>query len=335
MTFYRSRLSSVQSILRLLSFQRKQQMREQISFVYERYFSSLQKIVLTTLKILERRIISNSFVTYDAWNPDPRKQRDLAPLFLPYHAHSEGFTAVILTYNKPDSLFSVIRLLSRVRSLRSIVIVWNHWSQPPPATEWPQLNRPTHIIQMDRNLLSNRFILFSEITTEALFQTWRENPDRLVGFLPRAAVFNESTKQYEYATEWANSMNIILTGASFYHKYYGMLYHELLPAAMLDYVEKIMNCEDIAMNFLISNATGKSPIKVTPRKKFVCPKCDSNGISPWDVPRLLQRSACINKFVAFFNNSPLVDSVSRHDPVLFKTPSEIDIFNPYNQVGPL
>ncbi|VDN23432.1 unnamed protein product [Gongylonema pulchrum] len=133
MTFYRSRLSSVQSILRLLSFQRKQQMREQISFVYERYFSSLQKIVLTTLKILERRIISNSFVTYDAWNRDPRKQRDLAPLFLPYHAHSDGFTAVILTYNKPDSLFSVIRLLSRVRSLRSIVIVWNHWSQPPPG----------------------------------------------------------------------------------------------------------------------------------------------------------------------------------------------------------
>ncbi|VDN23431.1 unnamed protein product [Gongylonema pulchrum] len=37
------------------------------------------------------------------------------------------------------------------------------------TTEWPQLNRPTHIIQMDRNLLSNRFILFSEITTEAVF----------------------------------------------------------------------------------------------------------------------------------------------------------------------
>ncbi|VDO16515.1 unnamed protein product, partial [Brugia timori] len=105
-------------------------------------------------------------------------------------------------------------------------------------------------------MLSNRFIMFSEITTDAIFsldedtvamnideiefgyQTWRENPDRLVGFLPRAAVFNESTRLYEYHTEWANSMNIILMGAAFYHKYYGMLYHELLPSEIIEYVEK-------------------------------------------------------------------------------------------------
>lgn len=63
-------------------------------------------------------------------------------------------------------------------------------------------------------------------------------------------------------------------------------------------------------------------------------ECDSNGISPMDAPRLLQRSACINAFVSFFGTNPLVNSVSRLDPVLYKTPSE-DVIDPYSQVGPL
>lgn len=34
--------------------------------------------------------------------------------------------------------------------------------------EWPHINRPIHVIHMDQNMLSNRFILFSEITTDAV-----------------------------------------------------------------------------------------------------------------------------------------------------------------------
>lgn len=56
-----------------------------------------------------------------------------------------------------------------------------------------------------------------------LFKTWRENPDRLVGFMPRSAVFNESTKSYQYHVECENSMNIILMRAAFYHKVRGNL----------------------------------------------------------------------------------------------------------------
>lgn len=193
------------------------------------------------------------------------------------------------------------------------------------AAEWPQINRQIHVIQMNENRLSNRFLPFREISTEAVFsldddiitltadeiefgyqvsicdsslfkwifrwyravlatlkfsidrlansglplgriyhllastdeaicsfqksgiihadfgrriwnilfdtkritiistnisvlKTWRENPDRLVGYLPRSAVFNISMNKYEYVTEWSNEMNIVLTGASFYHK---------------------------------------------------------------------------------------------------------------------
>uniref|UniRef100_A0A8R1XM52 Exostosin GT47 domain-containing protein n=1 Tax=Onchocerca volvulus TaxID=6282 RepID=A0A8R1XM52_ONCVO len=352
LTFSRSRLSSVLTCLRLLSSKRKQGMREQISFVYNHYFSSLEKIVLTTLNILERRIISNSFTTYDDWNCNSSMNYLSPPFFLPFHASAEGFTGIILIHNKFDSLFVVIRLLAKVASLRSIVVVWNHPDEPPPMTEWPHINRPIHVIRMDQNMLSNRFIMFSEITTDAVFsfdedivtmnveeiefgyQTWRENPDRLVGFLPRFAVFNESTKLYEYHTDWANSMNISLLGAAFYHKYYGMLYHELLPPKMIEYIERNKNCEDIAMNFLISSITGKNPLKVSPRETFICLKCANNNISAWDARRLLQRSACVNLFISYFGYNPLVRSVSRHDPVLYKVPFE-GITNPYSQVGPV
>ena len=49
-----------------------------------------------------------------------------------------------------------------------------------------------------------------------------------------------------------------------------------------------MNCEDILMNFVIANATGKAPIKVSPRKKFRCQDCSSASPSLSVDPRYFQ-----------------------------------------------
>ena len=43
-----------------------------------------------------------------------------------------------------------------------------------------------------------------------------------------------------------------------------------MPKRIRDYVDRSINCEDIAMNFLIANVSGKGPLKVGPRKKFQC-----------------------------------------------------------------
>jgi len=45
---------------------------------------------------------------------------------------------------------------------------------------------------------------------------------------------------------------MVLTGAAFVHKYYLYLYTYHLPQAIRDKVDEYMNCEDIAMNFLVS-----------------------------------------------------------------------------------
>lgn len=55
---------------------------------------------------------------------------------------------------------------------------------------------------------------------------------------------------------------MVLTGAAFYHKYWNYVYTTQMPTAIKDWVDEHMNCEDIAMNFLVANITNKPPIKV-------------------------------------------------------------------------
>lgn len=84
-------------------------------------------------------------------------------------------------------------------------------------------------------------------------------------------------------------------------------------------VDEMMNCEDIAMNFLVSNATGKGPIKVLPRKKFRCPECAHwKSLSNDVVNHLKARSECINEFANIYGYMPLKEVEYRADPVLFK-----------------
>ncbi|MEQ2250942.1 Exostosin-2 [Ilyodon furcidens] len=86
--------------------------------------------------------------------------------------------------------------------------------------------------------------------------------------------------KWKYESEWTNEVSMVLTGAAFYHKYFNYLYTYKMPGDIKNWVDAHMNCEDIAMNFLVANITGKAPIKVTPRKKFKCPECTAiDGLS--------------------------------------------------------
>lgn len=48
-------------------------------------------------------------------------------------------------------------------------------------------------------------------------------------------------------------------------QYYAYLYSYVMPQAIRDMVDEYINCEDIAMNFLVSHITRKPPIKVSRR----------------------------------------------------------------------
>merc|ERR1712117_860689 len=104
-----------------------------------------------------------------------------------------------------------------------------------------------------------------------------------------------------------SQISMVLTGASFYHKYWHYLYTAAPNPDAQDiktWVDANMNCEDIAMNFLVANATGQPPIKVAPRKKF---KCSTTG-----------GGLCINLFSEKYGGMPLRTVEYRVDPVLYK-----------------
>lgn len=329
---------SVIDISKSVSEDRRSEMSAHCVWLYQKYFSSMERITNVSLDLLNHRIFPEHVSFYEDWNSPPKSITIQPPLFLQARtSRSQGFTAVVLAYDRIDSLFSIIKSLQLVPSLSKILVVWNNPDKsPPPSSEWPPVNRPLQIIRTKTNKLSNRFYPYKEIETDAVlsldddivmltadeldfgFDVWREFPDRIVGFPSRTHVWDNVTKSWKYESEWTNEISMVLTGAAFYHKYWNHLYTVSMPSEIRNWVDERMNCEDIAMNFLISNVTNKAPIKVTPRKKFKCPKCTNTEMLSADLGHMIERTNCINKFSKIYDYMPLKTVEFRADPVLYK-----------------
>jgi glucuronyl/N-acetylglucosaminyl transferase EXT1 len=131
--------------------------------------------------------------------------------------------------------------------------------------------------------------------------------------------------QWAYTSKWGNEYSIVLTGAAFIHKYYLHLFHQI-PKSSLDLVNQYSNCEDILMNFLVSDLTGLPPIKVTQKKQYMT-RIDASEPQPvlgklasrWDnSSHFHERQRCMNSFTDDFGRMPLQFSELRLDPLLFK-----------------
>ncbi|XP_072762562.1 exostosin-2 isoform X2 [Anoplolepis gracilipes] len=224
-------------LLKKISHQRITEMQEQNAWLYDRYFSGMDKITETTLEILTDRVFPHLTRDYTYWNV-PSYKGKASPLFLPVTApKTRGFTAVILTYDRLELLFLLINKLVKVPSLSKVLVIWNNQHKnPPPSARWPKVNKPLKVIQTKENKLSNRFYPYDEIETEAVlsidddiimltadevefaYEVWREFPDRIVGFPSRIHMWDNSTNCWKYESEWTNSISMVLTGAAFHHK---------------------------------------------------------------------------------------------------------------------
>ena len=95
------------------------------------------------------------------------------PLFLPLRPpSSQGFTAVILTYDRLESLFQVINSVAKVPSLAKVVVVWNNQKKSPPPsmyiyiymydlTKSDQVRcKDVHLTRHDLNLMYHNSLTF-------------------------------------------------------------------------------------------------------------------------------------------------------------------------------
>lgn len=111
------------------------------------------------------------------------------------------------------------------------------------------------------------------------------------------------------------SYNMVLTKGAFLHRDWLATYSASVPPAVAAYIDRHRNCEDIAMAFLVADATGLPPIFDR------APSLQDLGQGIWKIKGISSlsghadgRSACVTRFAAEFGGLPLVDRLlSAHD----------------------
>ena len=225
------------------------------------------------------------------------------------------------TFRRNNRLIRAIDHFTQCKHVHSIQVIWSDLDNSPPNTllEYPKVEVERHTV----NSLNNRFKALLPIETEAVFSVdddlfidcdtlfsaflaWKSSPRALVGFGPRAGVYLEDEQRFQYKTQWwtwwNGWYNIILTKACFMHRDYVQgLYMETVPNEFLDYIDLHKNCEDIAMQFVVSKVSGTAPLWV----KGYMDDFGGDGISSGG-GHFEHRSGCIDRLVDGFKGNPLV-----------------------------
>ncbi|KAL7147839.1 hypothetical protein ABFS83_06G135700 [Erythranthe nasuta] len=249
-----------------------------------------------------------------------------------------GYTLLINTWKRNDLLKQSISHYASCPGLDSVHIVW---SEPDPPSE-SLIKFLNHAIKLNskdareielkfdinkEDSLNNRFkeikdlksdvvfsidddIIFPCTTVELAFSVWQSAPDTMVGFVPRVHWLDKSTGNQDmyvysgwWSVWWTGTYSIILSKASFFHKKYLSMYTYEMPSSIREYVTNNRNCEDIAMSFLVANATGAPPIWV----KGNIFEIGSTGISSLGGHNE-RRTHCVNWFAGEYGRMPLVST---------------------------
>ncbi|XP_051527551.1 exostosin-1c [Myxocyprinus asiaticus] len=344
-------LLQVPSTVRAVGIDRVLALRQRTQMLWEAYFSSVDKIVLTTLEIIKDRVYSHISRNKFMWNALPGGLLVL-PEYSTHLAHypfyylnlgirpGQEFTAVIHAtsplISQSQPVMKLLQVVSKSKYCSQIIILWNSEKSPPNRSKWPPMPVPL-IVTDGRRKTSSRFLPHAAIETEAVlsldedtvlltseinfaFHVWRSFPERIVGYPPRSHFWDPMKRAWGYTSKWTNEYSIVLTGAAFYHRYYHHLFSNYLPSSLRALVDRNSNCEDILMNFLVSSVTHLPPIKVAQRKQYKeMPALQGTKMAPWANPEhFTQRQECVNTFANWFGYMPLVHSQFRLDPVLFK-----------------
>jgi hypothetical protein len=215
--------------------------------------------------------------------------------------------------------------------VESIHITWSE-STPPPESLKKKLNQyHTPLILFDEyttDSLNNRFIPLTSHFTNAIFavdddmrvpcsdlelafETWLNNQQAIVGFMPRIHVIQNGLLQYRcWWSVWVKgAYSIMLTKAAFLHHNYFDLYTNHMPKTIHQFIDHGMNCEDIAMQYLVTNHTSLPPVYV---KGHISDLGVLGGISTSrnivTAAHMDARSNCLNQLSTLFGKTPLVYS---------------------------
>ncbi|GAA6012910.1 hypothetical protein JCM10207_008373 [Rhodosporidiobolus poonsookiae] len=215
---------------------------------------------------------------------------------------SEGFTMVIATYKRDVNLSPLLKHLTTTPppSLRHIVLVWQNIGVPLPdflsPTALDQYSTSGVVVsvrQSQKNSMNERFrplvdwdkeiytdavmIMDDDIvlTKEALEWGYQEfaraneyGPGRIVGFTGRDFETGKQDGEWDYVVRPRRTYSMVLSNAAWLRKEWLQKYWEDSEEmrALRDYVDEVFNCDDILINYLVSNLTSNPPLLLQPKK---------------------------------------------------------------------
>lgn len=235
------------------------------------------------------------------------------------------YTLRMNTFRRNQRLRNAVEHFAKCERVHSIQIIWSDLKESPPKKErfFSPLAASKSVFEVHPvDSLNNRFNALLEIETDAVFSidddlridcktldaaffAWKSTPDTLVGFAARAGIYRESLQRFVYESQWwtwwNGWYNIVLTKACFVHKRYVQgLYMKRVPPEFLKFIDSHMNCEDIAMQFVVSDVSKSPPVWF----KGYLNDFGGDGISS-DRSHFEHRGICVTKLVELYGKNPL------------------------------
>ncbi|XP_077755158.1 exostosin-like 1 isoform X1 [Canis aureus] len=324
-------------------------LRQQTQFLWDAYFSSVEKVIHTTLEIIQDRIFGASAHPSLLWNSPPGALLALptfstSPSDFPFYHLQRGsrpvgrFSALIWVGAPGQPPLKLIQAVAGSQHCAQILVLWS--SEKPLPPRWPKTTVPLTVLAGQRKV-SDRFFPHRAISTDAIlsldahsslttsevdfaFAVWQSFPERMVGFLTWSHFWDEAQGGWGYTAERTNEFSMVLTSAAFYHRYYHTLFTHSLPKFLRTLADEAPTCVDVLMNFLVAAVTKLPPIKVPygkqhPEARPPLVRIQAPGASEQQPPA----RDCINQMAEEFGYMPLVSSRLRLDPVLFKDPVSV------------
>ena len=233
------------------------------------------------------------------------------------------FSVLIGTWDRISLLRKLILHYQKSRLVHKIYVTWHNPAVKPPEDFVRTVRKkpPVEILTQRYDSLNNRFNPIPNLETRALlicdddtrvnitdieyaFDVWRSRPNSLVGVFPRYHSYNASNNTFNYeirSPERPRTYSIMLTKFMFINAEFLYIYTCLLPPRIHRYIDDHMNCEDIAMNLLVSGMTGSRPTAVL---LHVDDFGTTSGISI-KVGHLNNRSQCMTDLIRLFGKDTL------------------------------
>eukprot|EP00591_Stephanopyxis_turris_P004054 CAMPEP_0195511072 /NCGR_PEP_ID=MMETSP0794_2-20130614/3526_1 /TAXON_ID=515487 /ORGANISM="Stephanopyxis turris, Strain CCMP 815" /LENGTH=494 /DNA_ID=CAMNT_0040638615 /DNA_START=143 /DNA_END=1627 /DNA_ORIENTATION=- len=192
----------------------------------------------------------------------------------------EQYTMRMNSWRRNEQLIVSLNHHSQCEGVAQIQVIWCDSENEPPDEV---ANHPSGKVVVEKhteNSLNERFNVLLPTPTLGIlsidddvlrpckaidsgFFKWVQSPDRMVGF--DARIHDDSEEKWKYGglslSKESNAYSMVLTRFSFLHRDYLEMYISVLPQHILNMVAKNLNCEDIAMDLLVSSLTnGKPPL---------------------------------------------------------------------------